>query len=121
MHASKYGRDIANLYGNTKRGRTHRHGLEVRLSGTYSAGSYANYARSFREVNAFGMSSVDKAVLTDAAVDPPGYGLPGAVVQDDLARILWLDGFETVERWDSTSGSKLDDINDVDQIFAWWE
>ncbi len=118
---SKYGRDIADLHGNANGAELTGTATEVRLSGTHSAGSYANHARSYHEVNAFGASDADRAVLTDATVDPPGYGQPGDIVLDDLAQILWLNEFEKIERWDGASGNKIDDIDDIDRVFTWWE
>ncbi len=122
VHAeSKYGLDIANLHGNANGAELTGTATEVRLSGTHSSGSYANHARSFHEVNAFGTSVADKAVLTDAAVDLGSYGPPSDVPLDELAQILWLDSFEKIERWDSGTGSKVDDIDNIDRVFAWWE
>ncbi len=118
---SKYGLDIANLYGNVNGAELTGTAAEVRLSGTHSSGSYANHARSFHEVNAFGASDVDHAALTDAAVDLDSYGPPAGVPLDELAQILWLDSFEKIERWNSGTGSKVDDIDDVDRVFAWWD
>ncbi len=60
-------------------------------------------------------------MLTDAAVAPPAYGQPTDLVLDNLAQILWLDSFEKIERWDSGTGSKADDIDNIDRVFAWWE
>ncbi len=122
VHAkSNYGVDIANMYGNANAAQLTATATEVRLSSTHSAGSYANHARSFHEVNAFGTREADKAVLTDAAVDPASYGIPEGLVLDDLAQMLWLDGFEGIERQDSATGNKIDDINNIDKVFAWWE
>ncbi len=122
VHAeSKYGLDIANLHGNANGAELTGTATDVRLSGTHSSGSYANHARSFHEVNAFGTSDADKAVLTDATVDLNTYGPPADVPLDELAQLLWLDSFEKIERWDSGTGSKADDIDNIDRVFAWWE
>ncbi len=115
------GSDVANLYGTANADVLAGTAAEVRLSGTHSAGSYVNIARSFDEVNAFGGKGEDHAVFTDAAVDPPGYGPPSDITLDGLAQILWLDSFGKIERWDSSTGSKADDIDNIDRVFAWWE
>ncbi len=121
VHAeSKYGLDTANLHGNANGAELSATDTEVRLSGTHSSGSYANHARSFHEVNTFGTSDADKAVLTDTTVDLDSYGPPADVVLDELTQLLWLDSFEKIERWNSSTGSKADDINNIDRVFAWW-
>ncbi len=122
VHAeSRYGQDIANLYGNTNPAapvnpaELTATAREVQLSGTHSSGSYANSARLFHKVNAFGTSDADKAVLTDTTVDLDSYGPPADVPLDELAQILWLDSFEKIERWNSSTGSKADDIDNIDR------
>ncbi len=60
-------------------------------------------------------------MLTDAAVAPPGYGRPSGIEPYDLAQMLWLDSFEGIERRESATGNKIDDINNLDKVFAWWE
>ncbi len=117
---SNYGLDIANLYGNANGAELTGTAAEVRLSGTHSAGAYANHARSFHEVNAVARVGPDRAVLTDAVVDPATYGPPQGTPLEELAQILWLDQFETVELLSSNS-DETTEINDVDRIFAFWE
>ncbi|NUQ63565.1 MAG: hypothetical protein HUU20_13905 [Pirellulales bacterium] len=94
---------------------------EVSLSGTNAKGSFAHFAKGFDKINAFGGAGQDKAVLTDAVVDMATYGPPPDVPLEDLAQILWLNQFEKIELWDSATGEKTAEIDNVDAVFAWWE
>ncbi|NLX97556.1 MAG: hypothetical protein GXY83_15415, partial [Rhodopirellula sp.] len=93
---------------------------EVSLSGVNAVESFARYAKNFDEIHANARAGEDKAVLTDAVVEAD-YAEPGGIDLNELSQILWLEKFEKVEVWDSTTGSKTDDIENIDEVFAWWE
>ncbi|NLY02398.1 MAG: hypothetical protein GXY83_40450, partial [Rhodopirellula sp.] len=116
------GHDVAMMNGSPGVDTLGASATEVSLSGTNIANlPYANYAKHFDEIIAGGAEGVNSAILTDAFVDPDSYGPPEAIPLEQLAQFLWLDQFERIERWGSATGSKTDEIDNIDQVFAWWE
>ncbi|NLX95359.1 MAG: hypothetical protein GXY83_04215, partial [Rhodopirellula sp.] len=93
---------------------------EVSLSGVNAVESFARYAKNFDEIHALAGAGEDTAVFTDATAEAD-YAAPGGVDLNKLPQILWLEKFEKIELWNSSTGSKTDEIDNIDQVFAWWE
>ncbi len=120
VHAeSKYGQDIANLYGNANTDELTATATEVRLSGTHSNGAYANFTQSFHEINAYGGDGEDRALLTDATVDLATFGPPPGIALEELTQILWLNDFQSLELHQTATGQTTATAA-VDQVFAYW-
>ncbi|NUQ62011.1 MAG: S8 family serine peptidase, partial [Pirellulales bacterium] len=119
VHAeAKLGRDIANFSGTLGIDELNGTATEVGLSGTNAKGTFANYAKYFDEIHAAAGAGQDKATVTDATVEAD-YQPPAGVALTTLSECLWLSGFEKVER--QTTGGGNTEINNVDEVFAYWD
>ncbi|NUQ65759.1 MAG: hypothetical protein HUU20_25095, partial [Pirellulales bacterium] len=54
----------------------------------------------------------------DASIEAD-YQPPDGVDLNTLSECLWLEGFEKVEH--RTTGGGTTEINNIDQVFAYWE
>ncbi|NLX94621.1 MAG: hypothetical protein GXY83_00450, partial [Rhodopirellula sp.] len=115
------GHDVAMMKGSPGVDTLGASDTEVQLSGVnVFQKNFGYYAKNFDEIHANAGAGEDKAVLTDATVEAD-YAEPDGVDLKTLPQILWLNQFEKIEFWDSSTSSKTDDIDNIDQVFAWWE
>ncbi|NUQ63376.1 MAG: tandem-95 repeat protein, partial [Pirellulales bacterium] len=121
VHAeARLGRDIANLSGTRDVDELDGMATGVRRSGPNAKSTFANSAKGFVEIQAFGGAGQDNAVLIDALIDQTTYGPPAHVLIEELAQILRMKGFEKIELWKTGTGEKTD-IDNIDSVFARWE